>query len=246
MVEEHIAFLAFIGLVLIWLSGRQPFPEISRRFGITLLLIAMFALVGLNAHNPPSIYQIQILFTGLGGIGVVVGMRHISYTKQDVLIAPFSGFLLCIGTVGLLFEAWHIFSQIEQIGAFILAALIILGQVYLVFRGLLIGKLPIAWSQAGLRQIQRGMIEGPQGAIACFEKAWDVEEEHLSPMAYLALERIHRFLGNDSESMEWSQRLLEHGGEEALDDSWAEVIDKSLSSLSYNSSKGIGTNFEEE
>ena len=102
---------------------------------------------------------------------------------MDVLIAPSSGFLLVIGTISLFSNEWPTLTSFEQISAFILISLIIFLNIYLIFRTLLIGKLPMAWSQSGLRQLRRGIIFGERGAISCFEKAWDVDEEHLNAMA---------------------------------------------------------------
>ena len=41
----------------------------------------------------------------------------------------------------------------------------------------------------------QGRLTGRNSAIECFEKGWDADEEHLNPMAYVALHRIHLFLG---------------------------------------------------
>ena len=65
----------------------------------------------------------------------------------------------------------------------------------------------------------------------CFEKSWDLEEEHLNPMAWLALERIHKFLENKSEAEYWRKRLAESGGEEAVAEEWIEAIESALLKL---------------
>ena len=90
----------------------------------------------------------------------------------------------------------------------------------------------MAWSKAGLVALERGQVSGPHGAIECFEKSWDLEEEHLNPMAWLALQRIHVFIGNSSESEHWSKRLAESGGEEAVAKEWIDAIENALSKLS--------------
>ena len=95
----------------------------------------------------------------------------------------------------------------------------------------MIGRLPLAWSKAGLVALQRGQISGPHGALECFEKSWDLEEEHLNPMAWLALHRINSFIGNKSQSEHWSKRLAESGGEEAVAEEWIEAIESSLANL---------------
>lgn len=231
-----IALHLVLGAVLLWMSYRQPFPEVSRRFGILLIGIAVVLLVGQEAPNPPSLGFTLLLMTGLGGIATVIGVRHMSVTRKDVIIAPFAGVLLSVGTTGLLWIEWPNFtSMVEQIGAFILICLLTLLEIYLVFRGLLIGKLSRTWSQAGLRQMQRGLLLGEKGAISCFEKAWDVEDEHLNPMAYSALSRIHTHLGNDEDAVQWTERLAEHGGESTVAKEWLEVVDSALAACNNGS-----------
>ena len=121
-------------------------------------------------------------------------------------------------------------SPFERSGSFILCSLLVLFDIYLVFRTLLIGKLALAWSQAGLRQLRRGLIEGESGAIACFEKAWDEDQEHLNAMAYMALGQIHEHMGRLEEAHHWNERLSQMGGSDAVDPSWPEEIGSALRS----------------
>jgi len=58
-----------------------------------------------------------------------------------------------------------------------------------------------------------------------------LEEEHLNPMAWVALERIEQFLGNATESNHWSKRLAESGGEGAVAKEWIEAIESAISRL---------------
>ncbi len=127
----------------------------------------------------------------LGSVGVLVGVHHMVRTRRDVFIAPMSGFLFCIGAAGLMVQTWPELSVLEQWAGFGVLVLLGGGQTWMVFRGLLIGRLPLAWSQAGMVALQRGQLDGPHGAIACFERGWDADEEHLNPMAYVALQRLH-------------------------------------------------------
>ena len=235
---EHAALACVLGLILMGMSRNQPFPEVSRRFGIILLMLGLLGLLSESAPRPTSDRVWMIIYTGLGGLGVVIGMRHMTYTRMDVLIAPASGFLLCIGVIGLLWNEWGVLSEFEQIAAFLLASFLCMAEVYLVFRGLLIGKLPQSWSQAGLRNLQRGILDGPNGAISCFEKAWDVEKEHLNPMAYLALQRIFYARGDSVNADEWALKLAENGGKNAVDEAWIKAVDDSL--------KRLGMDFEQE
>jgi len=119
-------------------------------------------------------------------------------------------------------------NQFEQLAGFFSLVVLAAGQTWLVFRGLLIGRLPLAWSQAGMVALQRGNISGESGAIACFEKGWDAEEEHLNPMAYLALHRLHLFVGDEKSAREWYDALLDVGGEQAVAFEWIEAIHASL------------------
>ena len=51
--------------------------------------------------------------------------------------------------------------------------------------------------------MRRGNLTGRSGAIEAFERAWAVDQPHLNPMAYLALERLNRFLGRGAEADGW-------------------------------------------
>jgi hypothetical protein len=113
------------------------------------------------------------------------------------------------------------------------------GQTWLVFRGLLIGRLPLAWSQAGMVALQRGQIDGDNGAIACFEKGWDAEEEHLNPMAYLALHRIHLFIEDQHVAEEWFESLLAVGGEEAVAIEWIQAIHDALGRIDSSATHNL-------
>ena len=90
-------------------------------------------------------------------------------------------------------------NTLEQWGWFLLLVLLGGGQTWMVFRGLLI-ELPLAWSRAGMVALQRRQLHGPHGALSCFENGWDADEEHLNPMAYVALHRIHKFLDQPDEA----------------------------------------------
>jgi hypothetical protein len=79
--------------------------------------------------------------------------------------------------------------------------------------------------------LQRGQISGDKGAIACFEKGWDAEEEHLNPMAYLALHRIHLFIEDQETAEEWFESLLAVGGEEAVAVEWIQAIHEALKKI---------------
>ncbi len=236
---------AIVGTLLIIMSSKQPFPDLSKKYGMFLLLIFSFFLLANQAERIPNPVVSHTVMVIVGGIGSIVGMRHVSYTKRDVLIAPFSGVLLTIGTIVLLSNEWGDFTSSEQILAFILIVILISCMIYLVFKTLLIGELPQAWSQAGLRQLHRGLIEGEHGAISCFEKAWDSNEEHLNAMAYIALNMIHLALGNKAAAEKWNDLLMQHGGKSAVDGSWIDSIEKGLTLSGYMLFENQGTKLGE-
>jgi len=152
-------------------------------------------------------------------------------TREEVIVAPFAGILFSVSATAIMADQWESLTSFEEYAAF--ATIVVIGgcQTWLVFRGLLIGRLPLAWSKAGLVALERGQVSGPHGALECFEKSWDLEEEHLNPMAWLAIERIHTFIGNDAEASHWGRRLAESGGEEAVAKEWIEAIESALSRL---------------
>ena len=152
-------------------------------------------------------------------------------TREEVIVAPFAGILFSVSATAIMADQWESLTVFEEYAAF--ATIVVIGgcQTWLVFRGLLIGRLPLAWSKAGLVALERGQVSGQHGALECFEKSWDLEEEHLNPMAWLALERIHTFIGNDTEASHWSKRLAESGGEEAVAKEWIDAIETALGRL---------------
>jgi len=223
-----------LGLILIWMSKNQPFPEHSQKFGFLLVILGSLGFIAEQAEREVGPTVEPLILTILGGVGVVIGLIHAIRTRMDVLIAPSSGFLLVIGTISLFSNEWPTLTGFEQISAFVLISLIIFLNIYLIFRTLLIGKLPMAWSQSGLRQLRRGIIFGERGAISCFEKAWDIDEEHLNAMAYSALSLIHKHHKNEDEYKKWNQRLLELGGFESVDETWISAVEDGLNKLSNN------------
>ena len=234
-----IGFEAAIGLLLVLGSKSQPFPQPSRRFGLLILSLTFLVAVGQLAPKPVTVTGHLLFLTGIGSFGLLAGIHHLVRTRREVLIAPFSGFFFCVGVGGLMIQTWASLNQFEQWSGFL--ALVVLGggQTWLVFRGLLIGRLPLAWSQAGMVALQRGNISGLDEAISCFEKGWDADEEHLNPMAYLALHRIHLFIGDEATASEWHDSLLDAGGEEAVAIEWVEAIHFALESIDKTASLNL-------
>ena len=220
-----------IALTLILMSSRQPFPGPSKRYGSVLLIIALLLLIGETGPRPTSVEVHLYVLLAYGSLGLVRGVHNMLVTREEVIVAPFAGILFSVSATAIMADQWESLTSFEEYAAF--ATIVVIGgcQTWLVFRGLLIGRLPLAWSKAGLVAIERGQVSGPHGALECFEKSWDLEEEHLNPMAWLALERIHTFIGNDAEASHWGRRLAESGGEEAVAKEWIEAIESALGRL---------------
>ena len=220
-----------IALTLILMSRRQPFPGPSKRYGSVLLIIALLLLIGETGPRPTSVEVHLYVLLAYGSLGLVRGVHNMLVTREEVIVAPFAGILFSVSATAIMADQWESLTSFEEYAAF--ATIVVIGgcQTWLVFRGLLIGRLPLAWSKAGLVALERGQVSGPHGALECFEKSWDLEEEHLNPMAWLALERIHTFIGNDAEASHWGRRLAESGGEEAVAKEWIEAIESALGRL---------------
>ncbi|RJU97186.1 MAG: hypothetical protein DWC10_05205 [Candidatus Poseidoniales archaeon] len=236
-----LVLLAFtvVSVALVAGSRHQPFPEISGRFGWLMLALTGTLALGERAPRPMSLTAMLICTLGLGSYGVLVGVYHMVRTRRDVFIAPMSGFIFCIGAGGLMVVTWPELSTLEQWAGFLLLVVLGGGQTWMVFRGLLIGRLPMAWSQAGMVALQRGQLHGPHGAIACFERGWDADEEHLNPMAYVALHRIHVFLGRVTEASRWMEAYEDAGGDEAVAPEWVDAIMTSLSAMTPGHTEGL-------
>ena len=229
-----ILFLFGIGSACLYLSRHQPFPEISRNFSYLVVMTAALLLIseqGPRETNPIVPAGVSLV---LGVFGTLRGSWHMTRTSKDVLLAPFGGCLMCIGSISLMVGYWDNGGTYEHISSFVLASTLVLMEIYLVFRGLIIGVPGISWSKAGLRQIQRGLLEGPSGAIACFENSWDEDEDWLGAMSQAALVRIHEHLGQNEAAAKNRERLDSFGGEETIDGAWIGAIEEALSSLSQS------------
>ncbi|MEC7708997.1 MAG: hypothetical protein VYA39_04675 [Candidatus Thermoplasmatota archaeon] len=223
-----IVLLFSLGGYCYYLSRLQPFPEKGNRFAIVLFSAAL--VLWISSTSPQEVGEDlpAAISVFLGGVFVVSGIRDMGVMKTDVIVAPLAGILFCVGGISLLSSRWDLATQIEQIGSFILASTMVTVELYLAFRGLVIGVPGIAWSKSGLRQIHRGLILGPNGAIAHFERSWDVEEQWINSMSHAALVLIHRHLGNlDDESKNLAE-LEELGGWESVDSSWTQAVEDGL------------------
>ena len=220
-----------IAIILILGSKSQPFPTPARRFGWFILVVSGLLLLGQSAPNPTSLEGHLAILSVFGAFGLVSGINLMLRTRREVLVAPMSGFMFCIGVTGLITQTWDELNKFEHWAGFLALVVLAGGQTWLVFRGLLIGRLPLAWSQAGMVALHRGQLRGPHGAIECFEKAWDAEEEHLNPMAYSALSKIFQALEEAEKATHWNELFLESGGNESVAIEWLDAIDECLSNL---------------
>jgi hypothetical protein len=226
-----LGFELLIAIILILGSKSQPFPTPARRFGWFILVVSGLLLLGQSAPNPTSLEGHLAILSVFGAFGLVSGINLMLRTRREVLVAPMSGFMFCVGVTGLITQTWDELNKFEHWAGFLALVVLAGGQTWLVFRGLLIGRLPLAWSQAGMVALHRGQLRGPHGAIECFEKAWDAEEEHLNPMAYSALSKIFQALDEAEKATHWNELFLESGGNESVAIEWLDAIDECLSNL---------------
>ena len=226
-----VAMFAALGLAVHYYSQHQPFPEISGRFGWLLLMLA--ALLWLSSTAPREVGEWipPVLATAVGGMGIIYGVVQMSLTDKDVIVAPFSGLLLCIGAIDLMVGRWDGMGQSEQIGSFIVASILVSMEIYLAFRGLVVGIKGVSWSKSGLRQIRRGLIHGSRGAVSHFERSWYMEDPWINAMSHAALVLIHRHTGDTESEREHLAELEREGGWDSIDSSWTEAIEEALRNI---------------
>ena len=225
----------FCGALLLWWHPKQPFPEISRSWGAIFLILAGFGLLADSGPRETTLAAHGWATTAIGGAGLVVGLWQMGRAQRDVLVAPFASVLLAGGMIALLADQWSAMSGLEQAMAGLLGVIVLLGVLYIVFKGLFVGELRHAWSQAALRQLEHGILDGERGAAAFFERAWEERISPLNAMSYAALVRIHEHLGDAEAAAEWSVRLEDQGGWSVVEPSWLEAIDLRLGALGGSS-----------
>lgn len=229
IVWSWILLFSILGVTVFWYSRKQPFPEISGFFAAILLFVASILWLATSApRGDGNELAPAYISTFIGGCAVIYGVIKMSVTDDDVIVAPFGGILFCIGAIVLLSERWIEASQAEQIGSFVLASILVILEIYLVFRGLIIGVQGISWSKSGLRQISRGLIHGKNGAISHFEKSWDMDKQWINAMSHSALALIYEKENNEESRIEHTMELEKIGGWGAVDKSWIEAIRKHL------------------
>ena len=223
-----IVLLCGLGAYCYYLSRLQPFPEKGNRLAMVLFSGALILWISSTSPEEAGDDLPAAISVFLGGVFVVTGIRDMSIMKTDVIVAPLAGILFCVGGISLLSSRWEVATQTEQIGSFFLASTMVTVELYLAFRGLVIGVPGIAWSKSGLRQIHRGLILGSNGAIAHFERSWDVEDQWINSMSYAALVLIHRHLGNLEDEEKSLAELEKLGGWGSVDSSWTQAVEEGL------------------
>ena len=226
-----IALFLILGVITLYYSRHQPFPEISGRFAVVLIIIGVILWISTTAPRPTGESVPAIVAAFIGGVAVVIGVIHMTVLRNDVVVAPFGGVLLCMGAISLMGDRWAEMGQTEQIGSFAVASVLVMLEIYLAFRGLVVGVQGISWSKSGLRQVRRGLIHGPHGAITHFERSWDMEDPWINSMSHAALALIHRHSGNEKEEREHVIELEKVGGWESVDQSWLDAIEKALNQV---------------
>ena len=226
-----IALFVGLGLAVLNYSRHQPFPEISSRFALVLLVTGAVLWLSTTAPRETSESVPAVVATIIGGTAVVIGVIQMSMMRNDVIVAPFGGILLCMGATSLMVDRWEGMGQAEQIGSFSVASLLVMLEIYLAFRGLVVGVQGISWSKSGLRQVRRGLIHGSNGAVAHFERSWDMEDQWINTMSHAALVLIHRHAGDTEAEQEHVVELEKAGGWESVDQSWIEALEDALSQI---------------
>ena len=226
-----IALFAGLGLTVLYYSRHQPFPEISGRFALVLLVTGAILWLSTTAPRETGESVPAVVATVIGGAAVVIGVVQMSMLRNDVIVAPFGGVLLCMGATSLMVDRWTGMEQTEQIGSFAVASLLVMLEIYLAFRGLVVGVQGISWSKSGLRQVRRGLIHGPKGAISHFERSWDMEDPWINARSHAALALIRRHSGDAETEREHIVELEKVGGWESVDQSWIEAIEEAMGQI---------------
>ena len=229
--DYWIVLFFALGAISLYYARLQPFPEFGNKFGWSSIALGLIFLISRNAPRDTAILAPTVTAAIFGGLAVIYGVRHMVLTQQDVLVAPFGGVLLCVGTVSLMADSWNEMNSTEHLISFVTASVVVMLEIYLAFRGLVVGVQGITWSKSGLRQVSRGLLQGPRGAISHFERSWDMDDQWLNAMSHAALALIHKHLGDEVAEKEHIQELQAIGGWDAVDKNWIQTIEGELRKL---------------
>ncbi len=228
-IEQWVILLAVAAGILFHFSKDQPFPRFSRRAAYSLAGLAVLLIIA--SQSPRQFEEERVAALGVAvtsGAFVIIGSWWIAGTKTDVIVAPLAGVLFVGAVLSLFSMDWHDFNKSEQLTAFATASAIVLLEIYLFFRGMIVGTTAMMWSMAGLTRIERGLILGERGAIACFERAWDMDEPYINAMSHAALLKLYEHVGDQKAAELHREKFLRQGGEESVSDDWVSAIESSL------------------
>ncbi|MEC7703712.1 MAG: hypothetical protein VX906_00530 [Candidatus Thermoplasmatota archaeon] len=225
-----VVFLGGTSVILLWMSRAQPFPEISGRWALMMMGIAGLLAISMSSPRATEPYLPALLSGLFGGSGIIIGSVH-DRRNRDVILSPFAGMWFVASCVYVLTEDWAEYNNVEQIVGFVLATVVVMLEIFLFWKGLIIGVQGRSWSQAALRQLDRGLIDGERGAVSMFEKSWSVDESWLDAMSHAALAKIHAFKGDLVSAKKHTELLERLGGEDSVEQAWLDQIDSCLNRL---------------
>ena len=107
-----IALFVGLGIAVLNYSRHQPFPEISSRFALVLLVIGSILWLSTTAPRETSESVPAVVATVVGGAAVVIGVIQMSMLRNDVIVAPFGSILLCMGAISLMVDRWSGMGQV--------------------------------------------------------------------------------------------------------------------------------------
>ena len=87
-----IAPFLILGVITLYYSRHQPFPEISGRFAVVLIIIGVILWISTTAPRPTGESVPGIVAAFIGGVAVVIGVIHMTVLRNDVVVAPFGGY----------------------------------------------------------------------------------------------------------------------------------------------------------
>ena len=129
--DYWIVLFFALGAVSLYYARLQPFPEFGNRFGWCSIALGLIFLISRNAPRDTAILAPTVTAAIFGGLAVMYGVRHMVVTQQDVLVAPFGGILLCIGTVTLMADSWDEMNATYHIISFVTVSVVILSLIHI-------------------------------------------------------------------------------------------------------------------
>ena len=126
-----IGFELVISIILILGSKSQPFPTPARRFGWFILMVGGLLLLGQSAPNPTSLEAHLTILSVFGAFGLVSGINLMLRTRREVLVAPMSGFMFCVGVTGLITQTWDELNKFEHWAGFLALVVLALSLIHI-------------------------------------------------------------------------------------------------------------------